>query len=231
MRQLSLGMLLQDRAVFASFLSGGNALALAAAQALAAGNTNSSGDALLYLHGVGGTGKSHLLQAFCAAVPGAGYFPLAQLRELGADVLEGLAGLPAVAIDDLQAVAGDADWERQLFGLYNDCLARGTRLLVAARAPAVEAGFSLPDLRSRLAAMPHFALRPLDETQQRAALQLRAAQRGIELPDETLLYLQRRFARDMTRLHDLLDRLDLASLREQRRLTVPFIREVLGETD
>lgn len=224
MRQLSLGMRLQDRAVFASFLPGGNALALAAAQALAAGE----GDALLYLHGVAGTGKSHLLQAFCAAVPGAGYFPLAQLQELGAAVLEGLALLPAIAIDDLQVVAGDQAWELQLFGLYNECLARGTRLVVAARAPALEAGVGLPDLRSRLAAMPHFAMRPLDEAQQREALQLRAAQRGIELPDETLLYLQRHFVRDMGRLHELLDRLDLASLQEQRRLTVPFIREVLA---
>jgi DnaA-homolog protein len=225
MRQLSLGMRLQDRAVFASFLAGGNALALAAAQSLAAG----SGDALLYLHGTSGTGKSHLLQAFCAAVPGAGYFPLTQLQDLGAEALEGVAGLPAIAIDDLQAVAGDAGWERQLFGLYNECLARGTRLLVAAPAPGVEIGIALPDLRSRLAAMPHFALRPLDEAQQREAMKLRAAQRGIELPDETLLYLQRRFARDMGRLHELLDRLDLASLQEQRRLTVPFIRQVLGE--
>jgi DnaA family protein len=77
--------------------------------------------------------------------------------------------------------------------------------------------------------MPQFALRPLDEAQQRAALQLRAGMRGIELPEETLLYLQRRFARDIGSLHELLDRLDLASLQEQRRLTVPFIRAVLGE--
>ena len=162
-------------------------------------------------------------------MPGAGYFPLGQLQEFGAEVLEGVAALPAIAMDDLQAVAGDAAWEQQLFGLYNECLARGTRLLVAAPAPGVEVGIALPDLRSRLAAMPHFALRPLDEAQQREALKLRAAQRGIELPDETLRYLQRRFARDMGRLHELLDRLDLASLQEQRRLTVPFIRQVLGE--
>jgi DnaA family protein len=224
MKQLSLGMRLQDRAVFTSFLPGSNGLALAAAQALAAGE----GDDLLYLHGIAGTGKSHLLQALCAAVPGAGYFPLQRLRELGPEVLAGLAALPVVAIDDLQCVAGDADWELPLFGLYNECLARGTRLAVAAAAPAVEAGIRLPDLRSRLAAMPHFALRPMDEAQQREALQLRAAQRGIELPEETMIYLQRHFARDMRALHELLDRLDVASLQEQRRLTVPFIREILA---
>jgi DnaA family protein len=218
-------MRLHDRAVFGSFLAGGNGLALAAARQLAAGG----GDALLYLHGAGGTGRSHLLQAVCAAVPGAGYFPLAQLQEIGPGVLEGAAQLPAIAIDDLDLVAGDANWEQRLFGLFNDCLACGTRLVVAATVPAAHLGVSLPDLRSRLASMPQFALRPLDEAQQREALRLRAAQRGIELPEETLLYLQRRFARDMGRLHELLDRLDLASLAEQRRLTVPFIRDVLGE--
>ncbi len=225
MRQLPLGMRLHDRAVFASFLAGNNGLALAAARELA----GARGDSLLYLHGADATGKSHLLQAICAAVPGAAYFPLTQLLDVGPGVLEGAAGLPVIAVDDLDAVAGAQDWEQALFSTYNDCIASRTRLVVAAQVSAAHPGVSLPDLRSRLAAMPQFALRPLDEQQQREALKLRAAQRGIELPEETLLYLQRRFARDMHRLHELLDRLDVASLQEQRRLTVPFIRAVLGE--
>jgi DnaA family protein len=216
---------LQDRAVFASFLPGANAEALAAARDMAAGSTLS-----LYLHGIAGAGRTHLLQAVCAAVPGSGYFPLQDLRALGDSVLEGVASLPLVALDDLEAVAGDADWERCLFNLYNECRAAGTRLLVAAAVPAPDLPIALPDLVSRLTAMPHYALRHLDETQQREALQLRAAQRGIELPTETVHYLQRRFARDMGSLNRLLDQLDLASLEEQRRLTLPFIREVLDRT-
>jgi DnaA family protein len=224
MKQLPLSVRLQDRAVFASFLPGGNAEALAAARDMASGATLS-----LYLHGVAGAGRSHLLQAVCAEVPGSGYFPLAELRELGESVLEGVATLPVVALDDLEAVAGAPDWERRLFNLYNECRAAGTRLLVAAAVPAPDLPLTLPDLTSRLTAMPHYALRQLDEAQQRQALQLRAAQRGIELPQETLLYLQRRFARDMGSLHRLLDQLDLASLEEQRRLTLPFIRRVLED--
>ena len=97
------------------------------------------------------------------------------------------------------AVAGMQDWERRLFGLYNDCDARGARLAgCGAGAGGAIWASALPDLRSRLAAMPHFALRPLDEAQQREALQLRAAQRGIELAGRRpCCYLQRRFARDM----------------------------------
>ncbi|MEO8315828.1 MAG: DnaA regulatory inactivator Hda [Pseudomonadota bacterium] len=224
MRQLPLGIRLQDRAVFASYLAGANVAAMAAARQVAA----LQGE-VMYLHGVAGTGKSHLLQAICAAVPGSAYLPLKQLLHHGPDVLDGAAQLPVVAVDDLQSVAGDAAWELKLFGLYNDCQSNGARLAVAASVPALHLGVQLPDLCSRLAAMPQFALRPLDEGQQREALRLRAAQRGIDLPEETILYLQRRFARDMGRLHELLDRLDLASLQLQRRLTVPFIREILGE--
>jgi DnaA family protein len=222
MKQLPLSVRLQDRAVFASFLPGMNAESVAAARALADGSSP-----LLYLHGIAGAGRSHLLQAICAAVPGAGYLPLFQLRELGEAVLDGVVGLPLVALDDLDAVAGLPEWERHLFRLYNECRASGVRLAVSAAVPARDLPLGLPDLASRLAAMPHYALRPLDETQQREALQLRAAQRGIELPVETLLYLQRRFARDMGSLNRLLDQLDLASLEEQRRLTLPFIRRVL----
>jgi DnaA family protein len=224
-RQLPLAVRLQDRALFDSFLAGANVQALAAARGFAAGQ----GATLLYLHGIEGVGKSHLLQAICAAVPGAAYLPLYQLRDRDAALLEGTSGLPLIAIDDPQAIAGEPGWERRLFTLYNDSLAAGTRLVVGAREPAVDLPLVLPDLRSRLAAMPHYALRPLDEAQQRVALQARAAVRGIQLPEETLQYLQRRFARDMGSLYALLERLDVASLEAQRPLTVPFIRSVLDE--
>ncbi len=218
MRQIPLGMRLQDRSVFSSFLVADNAVALAAVQAMA----NGSGDRCAWLQGPAGSGKSHLLQALCAAVPGSAYFPLAQLLGSGPEVLEGADQLAAVALDDLHLVVGDPAWERRLFALYNDCDARAVSLLIAARQPATGLGVVLADLRSRLASMPHFALRLLDEAQQREALQLRAAQRGLELPDETVRYLQRRYARDMTSMQALLDRLDAASLEERRRLTVPL---------
>ena len=227
MRQLPLGIRLQDRAVFASFVAGENALALDAAQRLAVWQQGVNADSLIYLHGAGGTGKSHLLQAICAAVSNSSYLPLQQLQEYGAGILEGVEHSQVIAVDDLDAVAGKAEWERRLFSLYNDCQSRGSRFVVAAKVPALHLQIALPDLRSRLAAMPQFALRPLDELQQREALQRRAAQRGLDLPEETVIYLQRHFARDMAALHELLDKLDIASLQEQRRLTVPFIRGIL----
>jgi hypothetical protein len=62
-----------------------------------------------------------------------------------------------------------------------------------------------------------------------AALRLRAAGRGLDLPEDTALYLLRRFPRDMHALGRLLDEMDVASLTAQRRLTVPFVRAILGD--
>ncbi len=70
-------------------------------------------------------------------------------------------------------------------------------------------------------------MQALDEAERAAALQLRAGHRGIDLPDETAVYLLRRVSRDMASLYAMLDRLDLEALRAKRRLTIPFVRDVL----
>jgi len=76
-----------------------------------------------------------------------------------------------------------------------------------------------------------FRLEPLDDEDRILALRLRAGHRGLELPDETARYLLRRLPRDMRALCEWLDRLDIASLAAQKRLTVPFVRGVLGEEE
>jgi DnaA family protein len=53
----------------------------------------------------------------------------------------------------------------------------------------------------------------------------------MAMPEAVAHYLLQRHARDLTALFGLLERLDRASLAAQRRLTVPFVREVAGEDD
>jgi len=225
-RQLPLGLRLPDKALFASFLPARNAEAVAHLARLAAGY----GGALTWLCGPEGAGKTHLLQATCTAAGArvrAGYLPLGAVAALGAGVLEGLTELDLLCVDDLERVVGEAQWERGLFGVLREMEDAGARLLFAARSPPALLPWRLADLGSRCAAAAVFQLRGLDEGEQQAALRLRARLRGVELPDETLAWLQRRFPRDMRTLYVLLDELDEASLVAQRRLTIPFIREVL----
>ena len=86
----------------------------------------------------------------------------------------------------------------------------------------------MADLKSRLARLPVFQIHALGDDERISALQLRSRHRGLELPDDTARYLLKRSRRDMASLYKLLDTLDKEALRAKRRLTIPFVREVLG---
>lgn len=226
MSQLALPLQLADHAVFASFLPAGNEAPLAMLRSLAEG-VDGSGTGC-WLWGAAATGKTHLLQAVCESAGDASvYLPMHVLADAGPGILEGLASRSLLCIDDIDAVAGNADWEFALFALYNQVLEARGRIIAAAEVAPRASSFDLADLKSRLTALPAFQLRPLDDDATRRALQLRASQRGIELPDETALYLQSRSRRDMASLYSVLDKLDDAALRAQRRLTIPFVKSVL----
>ena len=130
---------------------------------------------------------------------------------------------------DIDRVAGNRQWEVALFNLFNDLYDAGAQMVVAANAAPRECGIELADLASRMSKLAVFQVQPLDEQQRVAALQLRAQHRGLELPDDTAAYLLKRSRRDMASLYGLLDKLDLEALRAQRRLTIPFVRDVLGK--
>lgn len=182
----------------------------------------------LFLQGPSGSGRTHLAIAACAAASADGraaqYLSLAALKSSRADVIRGLGGSDLLALDDLDAIAGERDAEHALFDLYNRCRADGAVLLFAAGAPPAQIGIGLPDLVSRLSACTQLALKPLDEEERRALLRERARERGIELDDGALDWLFARGRRDLGSLFDALDRIDRASLAAKRRVTVPFLR-------
>jgi DnaA family protein len=101
------------------------------------------------------------------------------------------------------------------------------RLYVASTGPPAALRFRLPDLRSRLLAAPVHQLHELGEEERMVALEQRAARLGLVLPRESAAYLVHRLPRDMHSLCAVLDRLDVAALAAQRRLTLPFLRQVL----
>lgn len=207
-------------AVFESYWPGSNAEIIAALQA--------PGTAPIWLWGARGSGKTHLLQAVCAAAgESAAYFPLHRSLALPPDALAGFEHTGVLCIDDADAVAGDPEWERALFRLFNATAELKTRLIFAAAAAPRQAGWSLDDWRSRAAACVVYQIRELDDEGRIEALRLRAAQRGLRLPYDTSEYLLKRMPRDLHSLFDILDQLDEASLAAQRRLTIPFIREAL----
>jgi DnaA-homolog protein len=220
MKQLALAMRLRADAVFESFAPGQNSEILAALK--------SANGVPLWLWGAQGSGKTHLLQAVCAgAGDSAAYFPLHRSLALPPESLAGFERSHVLCVDDVDAVAGDQAWERALFRLFNEATELRTRLIFAAAAAPRQAAWSLEDWRSRAASCVVYQLRELDDEGRIEALRLRAAQRGLQLPYETSEYLLKRMPRDLHSLFQILDTLDEASMVEQRRLTIPFIRDEL----
>ncbi len=186
----------------------------------------------IYLWGEHGTGKSHLLQAACTLAASRQqkviYIPLLERAQLAPEMLNGMETLDMVCVDDIDAIAGDVDWEVALFNLYNRMTATDRTLIVSARNSPAGLSLQLPDLKSRFAAAMTWHIVSLDEKDRLLALQQRARARGFELSDEVMEYLSRRVARDMHTLSSWLDRLDQATLVSKKKLTVPFVRELLG---
>lgn len=224
MEQLPLRMRLRDSARFASFVVGENVQACAALQ-----GSRPTAPPVVWLWGRASSGKSHLLQAACAAASEGGdtpaYIDLALAP--APEMLEGCDALGLVCLDGLDAVAADPDWNAALFRLHTLLQDSAGRLVVASVSPPAALPLTLPDLRSRLLAADIYQLGELDEAGQCEALRLRAAARGMELSEEAALYLVHRLPRDMHSLFAVLDHLDAASLAAQRKLTVPFLRDEL----
>ena len=187
----------------------------------------------IYLAGPSGVGKTHLALAACAACEAAGrsaaYVPLKSAAGRLRDALEAFDDRALVALDGLDAIAGNRDDEIALFDFHNRARATGSGVLYTASVAPDALALTLPDLRSRLSQCTRIVLSPLDDEARREVLRERARRRGLALDEASIDWLLRRRGRDLATLTSLLDVLDRASLAAQRRITVPFLREALGE--
>lgn len=229
MSQLALPLSLKDRGVFESFWPAYNEALVAYLAKLADAAAEGEAPPGCWLWGGAATGKTHLLHAVCERLgDDAVFLPLEHFVDTDPGILEGLASRRAVCLDNIDAAAGVEKFELALFDLLNQAADRQVVVVVSARAAPRDCGFQLADLQSRLTKLPVFRVEPLDEAGRIQALRLRAGQRGLDLPDETASFLLHRTRRDMASLYRLLDELDKEALIARRRLTIPFVREVLG---
>ncbi len=228
MTQLSLGIALRESATFENFYEGGNIVLLKALKEMIA----NSGESFLYCYGSEGVGKTHLLQAYCHATTdlkqNTFYLPLKSHLEFSPGVLEGLEQFDTVCLDDIDAVVGILNWEEALFHLYNRTREQGARLIVTAERTPQQLEALLPDLQSRLFWGLVLGVQELSDAEKIEALKIRAGQRGFELPTEVAQYILNHQSRNMRDLFASLDVLDKASMVAQRKLTIPFVKSILG---
>lgn len=223
-----------DDETFASFYPGQNASLLTQLK----NNVVGIGEPVLYMWGESGSGRSHLLHALCSEVDDSGgsvaYIPLHLHQGMTLDIFENMETVTLVCIDNIDAIAGDKKWEKALFDFYNlwsdnkDNRVQGASLVLCANALPKQLDIQLSDLVSRLEWGACYHLSPLNDEDKLGALQLRAQLKGMKLPVDVGRFLLNRLSRDMSTLLNMLDQLDNASLEAKRKLTIPFVKEVLA---
>ena len=197
MHQLPLEISQPAAPAFDNYVAGSNAEALASVRDLACGALR---EAIVYLWGEAGSGRSHLAQAAARANPG------------------------LVIVDEVEAL--DAQGQQALFSAIN--AARDGRAAVLATGGAPPAQLALrEDLRTRLAWGLVYQLKPLTDAEKALHLRREAARRGLRLTDEVVWYLLSHLPRDLPSLTAILDRIDRHSLARKRPVTLPLVREAL----
>lgn len=187
---------------------------------------------ILYLWGPHGCGKSHMLQACCQALnptESSIYLPLTLLKEWGPQTIEGVEDQTLICIDDIHTIAHNPAWEEALFHLYNHIKdGEKSLLIISGNQPPATLDIDLADLRSRLGWGLVIQINELSDEEKINTLKLHALKRGFDLPESVGQFLLNRCSRNMYDLHQLLNRLDDASLAAQRKITIPFVKEILS---
>lgn len=177
----------------------------------------------LAIQGPGGCGKSHLVQVFLARSHGRVLVAGDLVRR---DALVGATNVPAFVLDDADLVI-EAIHEEALLHLYNDLTETGRRILFTAKQPPARWTIRLPDLRSRLNAMPAVAIGAPDEALISAVLVKLFADRQLKVSPEVVSYMLARMERSFAAARELVAAIDERALAERREITVPLVRDVV----
>jgi chromosomal replication initiation ATPase DnaA len=167
-------------------------------------------------------GKTHLANVW-RLKSGAARLEASALRE--ADVPAATAH-GAVLVEDLHA--GIAD-ERALFHLLNQVREHKRSMLLTSRVPPGELPVALPDLRSRLRALPMVAIEPPDEALLMAVLVKHFTDRQLAVEPGIIAYIALRMERSMEAAATVVAEIDRAAMTAHRKVTRALAAEVLAQ--
>ncbi len=173
---------------------------------------------ILAVYGPPGCGKTHLGHVWQARVRKEG----SATRFLEPSALEQLPQGEHLILDGIRLP------EEHLFHLINHARAEKTSLLILDREPPARWAVRLPDLASRLAAVPAVAVLPPDDGLLAAVLAKHFADRQVEVAPEVIAYLVKQIERSFTAAETMARRLDRAALARRGAITIRLAREVLG---
>jgi len=191
------------------------------------------GETQIGLWGSAASGKTHLLNASADYARQNGkvlqIYDAAQLQHCAAAEFDGYNDCDLLAIDNLDAIAGNPEWEAFFYQVINRCRDGEFRFLFALTDKPDDLAIRLDDFRSRLQWGLMLQLPASGDDEIRKIMRRRAALLGIELSADVIAYLMTHHPRDLSAQMKILRQLDQASLSQQRKVTIPLVKTALGE--
>lgn len=214
---------------FETFYSGCNKPIVTTLKNLVVG----SGDAHIFLYGGIGYGKSHLLQACCQLAfqqeINSFYYSFKARALPNSGIFEGLEQVKLVCFDNIDAIAGHLDLEQEFLNFLNQHLTNNYRWILSARQNPENIAIKLPDLKQHLNLGTLLKLNDFANEDSVAALIYKASYMGITITPKVGNFLINHYVSDLASLCILLGQLDKATLSAQRKLTIPFLKQILEE--
>jgi chromosomal replication initiation ATPase DnaA len=172
------------------------------------------------LTGPEGSGKSHLA-AIWASAAGA---RLVSARVLDVAAIPDALATGALVVEDIVAQQFD---EPALFHLLNLAREDNAFVLLTSRTKPACWRLAVPDLASRVNALPLIGLTPPDDALLRAVLVKLFADRQVTIEENLVAYIGTRIERSVAAARAVVSRLDMEAMRRKRPVTRALAAEVL----
>lgn len=177
-----------------------------------------------FLHGPKSSGKTHLLNVWAERAS-----PVFVQKTDTQNILERIEeGHSCYALDDVEGFLTSRENEETLFHLINHIRHKKGSLLMTSDRHVNALSCSLADLHSRIKASYSVEIHAPDDDLLAALCLKHLSDRQLRIDPDALNYLISRSERSFSTVLKNVETLDKASLKEKRRLTLPFIKKTLG---
>ena len=170
----------------------------------------------LWIYGPPACGKTHLLHILAEKAR----VPVHSQLDTSISSLELFGSNNLLILDDIRIQKA----EETLFHAINFAKEKGYSILFSHRQPPARLELMLPDLASRLRAIPTAAITDPDDVVLQAVMVKQLADRQLSVPPEVVQFILKRIDRSCLAVFEIVERMDRASLEQGRTITLPFIK-------
>lgn len=177
-------------------------------------------DSVQLLIGPPASGKTHLIRVWQGRSGAIAFDP----AHLGIDVIDRLPASVPIAVEDADRAGYD---EKTLFHLLNLAREKNLFVLLTAHSTPNRWAIGLPDLASRLSAVPVTEIGVPDEALLRTVMLKHFTDRQLSIDPKVLEFMAVRIDRSLEAAADAVEAVDRAALRSRRKISRQLVAETL----